>query len=167
VQILQGVSSGDGASWPTSWGPVHQFTVAGANVDGYVVQSTDGSTICMVLMSQPAPGSTTAYAARTCAPASSAEQQGMLLATPDWTSGDYNFVVLVPTSGTVTLADDGTTTNVPVSTLGIAGGMVHDNATISLQVGSSVQTGQVGPNAQTASPGPSGSGASTGATGAT
>ena len=75
--------------------------------------------------------------------------------------------MLVPTGGTVTLTDDGTTTNVPVTALGIAGGVVHDNATVSLQVGSSVQTSQVGPSAQTALPGPSGSTASTGATGAT
>jgi len=167
VRMLQGVSSGDGASWPTSWGPVHQFSLAVTNLDGYVVESTDGSTICMVLVSPPAPASTTAYAARTCAPTSSAEQQGMLLATPDWTSGDYDFVVLVPTGGTVTLTDDGTTTNVPVTALGIAGGVVHDNATVSLQTGSSVQTSQVGPSAQTAPLGPSGSTASTGATGAT
>jgi hypothetical protein len=167
VRMLQGFSSGDGASWPTSWGAVHQFSLAATNLDGYVVQSTDGSTICMVLMSTPAPASTTAYAARTCATASSAEQQGMLLATPDWTSGDYNFVVLVPSGGAVTLTDDGTTTTVPVTALGIAGGVVHDNGTISLQVGSSVQTSQVGPSAQTAPAGPSGSTASTGAAGAT
>lgn len=166
VRMLQGVSSGDGASWPTSWGPVHQFSMAATNLYGYVVESTDGSTLCMVLVSAPAPASTTAYAARTCAPTSSAEQQGMLLATADWTPGDYEFVVLVPTGGTVTLTDDGTTTNVPVTALGIAGGVVHDNATVSLQIGSSVQTSQLGPSAQTALPGPSGSTASTSAPGA-
>ncbi len=167
VQMLQGVSSGDGASWPTSWGPVHQFAIAAINLHGWVVESTDGSTLCMVLMSPPAPGQTTVSADRTCAPTYSAEQQGMLLATSDSTAGDYTFVVLVPTGGTVTLTDDGTTTNVAVSALGIAGGVVHDNASVSLQVGGSVQTSQVGPGAQTALPGPIGATASTGPTAST
>jgi hypothetical protein len=145
------VISGD-TSWPTSWGPVHQFSVAGTAAFGYVVQSSDGSTLCVVLMSPP--GTTVAYAARTCAPTASAEQQGLVLTTRDWSPGDYNFVALVPTGGNVTLTDDGTTTSVPVDANGIAGGVVHDNATLSIQVGSSVQTSQVGPSAQTAPTGP-------------
>ena len=143
--------SGD-TSWPTSWGPVHQFSLAGATAFGYVVQSSDGSTLCVVLVSQP--GTTVAYAARTCAPTVSAAQQGLVLSTRDWSPGDYNFVALVPTGGNVTLTDDGTTTSVPVDANGIAGGVVHDNATLSIQVASSVQTSQVGPSAQTAPSGP-------------
>jgi hypothetical protein len=156
--MLHGAAAGDGASgadsdgssWPTSWGPVHQFSVAAGY--GYVVQSSDASTLCVVLLS--APGTTVAYAARTCAATSSAQQQGLLLTTPDWTAGDYNFVALVPTGGNVTLSDDGTTTNVPADADGIAAGVVHDNATVSLQAGSSVQTSQLGPSAQTTPPGP-------------
>ena len=44
---------------------------------------------------------------------------------------------------------------------GIAAAVVHDNATLSVQVGSSVQTSQVGPSAQAAPTGPT---AATGAT---
>jgi hypothetical protein len=140
----------NGTSWPTSWGPVHEFSVA-AGI-GYVVQSSDGSTLCVLLVS--ALDTTVAYSARTCAATSSAQQQGVLLTTSDWTPGDYNFVALVPTGGTVTLTDDGTTTNVPVDASGIADGVVHDNATVSLQVGSSLQTSQLGPSTQTTPPGP-------------
>ena len=143
--------SGD-TSWPTSWGPVHQFSVAGTTAFGYVVQSSDGSTLCVALMSPP--GTTVVYAARTCAPTGSAEQQGLVLTTRDWSPGDYNFVALVPTGGNATLTDDGTTTSVPVDANGIASGVVHDNATLSIQVGSSVQTSQVGPSAQTIPTGP-------------
>jgi hypothetical protein len=150
------VVSGD-TTWPTSWGPVHQFSVAGTF--GYAVQSSDGSTLCVVLVSPP--GTTLAYAARACAPTASAEQQGLVLTTRDWSPGDYNFVVLVPSGGNVTLTDDGTTTSVPVDANGIAAGVVHDNATLSVQVGSSVETSQVGPDAQGA---PTGSTAAAGAT---
>jgi hypothetical protein len=67
-----------------------------------------------------------------------------VLTTRDWSPGDYNFVALVPTGGNLTLTDDGTTTSVPVDANGIAGGVVHDNATLSIQVGGSVQASQVG-----------------------
>jgi hypothetical protein len=147
----QSVVSGD-TSWPASWGPVHQFSVAGTADFGYVVQSSDGSTLCLMLMSPP--GTTIAYAARACAPTASAEQQGLVLATQDWNPGDYSFVALVPTGGDVTLADDGTTTSVPVDANGIAGGVVHDDAALSIRVGSSAQTSQVGPSAQAAPTGP-------------
>lgn len=143
-------TSGD-TSWPTSWGPVHQFSVGGTTF-GYVVQSSDGSTLCVVLVSPP--GTAVAYAARACAPTASAEQQGLVLTTQDWNPGDYNFVALVPAGGNVTLADDGSTTSVPVDASGIAAGVVHDNATLSVQVGGSVQTSQVGPGAQTVPLGP-------------
>ena len=139
-----------GTSWPTSWGPVHEFSLSAGR--GYVVQSSDASTLCVVLLS--APDTTVAHAARTCAATSSAQQQGVLLTTSDWTTGDYNFVALVPTGGTVTLTDDGTTTNVPVDANGMVAGVVHDNAMVSLQVGSSVQTSQVGPSAQITPAGP-------------
>ena len=159
LALLHSADTGSGASvvsgdtsWPASWGPVHQFSLAGSATFGYVVQSSDGSTLCVVLVSPP--GTTVAYAARTCAPTASAEQQGLVLTTRDWSPGDYNFVALVPTGGNVTLTDDGTTTNVPVDANGIAGGVVHDNATLSIQVGSSVQTSQVGPGAQAALTGP-------------
>jgi hypothetical protein len=144
------VTSGD-TSWPTSWGPVHQFTVPGATVFGYVVESSDASTLCVVLVSPPA--TTVAHAARTCAPSASADQQGLVLTTPPWSPGDYSFVAVVPTGGNVTLSDDGTTSSVPVDASGIAGGVVHDDATLSVQVGSSIQTSQVGPGAQPAPPG--------------
>lgn len=145
------VVSGD-TSWPTSWGPVHQFSVADTAAFGYVVPSSDGSTLCLLLLSPP--GTTVVYAARACAPTASAEQQGLVLTTQDWSPGDYNFVALVPTGGNVTLTDDGTTTSLPVDANGIVGGVVHDNATLSIQVGSSVQTSQVGPSAQAAPTGP-------------
>jgi hypothetical protein len=132
----------------TSWGPVHQFSVAGGAPFGYVVQSSDGSTLCLVVVSPP--GTTVAYAARTCAPTASVEQQGLTLATRDWSPGDYNFVAVVPSGGNVTLSDDGATSNVAVDANGIAGGVVHDNATLSIQVGGSVQTTPVGPAAQAA-----------------
>jgi hypothetical protein len=77
-----------------------------------------------------------------------------VLTTRDWSPGNYNFVALVPTGGNVTLTDGGATTSVPVDASGIAGGVVHDNATVSIQVGSSVQTSQVGPGAQGAPTGP-------------
>jgi len=158
LAMLHGAAAGksasgtgsDGTSWPTSWGPVHEFSAAAGR--GYVIQSSDGSTLCVVLLS--APDTTVAYAARTCAATSSAQQRGVLLTTSDWTPGDYNVVALVPTGGTVTLTDDGTTTNVPVDASGIAAGVVHDNATVSLQVGGSVQTSQLGPSAQTTPAGP-------------
>lgn len=150
--------SGD-TSWPTSWGPVHQFSVAGTAPFGYVVQSSDGSTLCLVVVSPP--GTTVAYAARSCATTASVEQQGLVLTTRDWSPGDYNFVAVVPTGASVTLTDDGTTTDVPLDANGIAGGVVHDNATLSVQVGSSVQTSQVGPSTQAAPTGPT---AATGAT---
>jgi hypothetical protein len=158
LAMLRGTAAGNspsgtesnGTSWPTSWGPVHEFSVVAGY--GYVVQSSDGGTLCVVLLS--APDTTVVYAARACAATPSAQQQGVLLTTSDWTPGDYNFVALVPTGGTVTLADDGTTTNVPVDASGIAAGVVHDNATVSLHVGSSVQTLQLGPSAQTTPPGP-------------
>ncbi|MGH2849257.1 MAG: hypothetical protein ACRDLP_01430 [Solirubrobacteraceae bacterium] len=152
------VVSGD-TSWPTSWGPVHQFSVAGTTVLGYVMQRSDGSTLCAVLVSPP--GTTIAHAASTCAPTASAEQRGLVLSTPDWSPGDYSFVALVPTGGNVTLTDDGTTTSVAVDASGIAGGVVHDDATVSVQVGSSVLTSPVGPSAQST---PTGSAPAAGAT---
>jgi hypothetical protein len=142
-------TGGSGTSWPTSWGPVHEFSVAAG--PGYVIQSSDGSTLCVLLLS--APDTTVAHSARTCAATSLAQQQGVLLTTSDWTPGDYDFVALVPTGGSVTLTDDGTTTNVPVDAGGIAAGVVHDNATVLLQAGSSLQTSELGPSAQTTPPG--------------
>lgn len=143
-----------------------------ANFNGYVLVNPDGSILCVALSSSTGgPGGTVA----SCGPTSSAEQTGMLM-TWSWTSDDYDFVALVPAGGSLTLTDDGTTTNVPVDSNGVASGIVHDNSSVSLEAGGATKTKQLGPDAQpttgpitapgvasgpTAAPGPT---AATGAT---
>ena len=156
LKMLHGHANTSGASEAegngADLGTVHQFSVAGISGLGYVLQTyaqtTDSSTTLCVGFVSP-PGATPVTSARACALTASVEQQGLVLNWA-WTPGDYNFVALVPTGGSVTLTDDGATTNVPVDANGIAAGVVHDNATVSLQIGSSVQTTQLAPNARPA-----------------
>jgi hypothetical protein len=144
------------AGTSTAFQTVHAYSVP--NFTGVVLQSSDGSTLCM-LASPPAGSS---YFV--CVPTTQAEQTGLLLAwTP--TVGEAGFVALVPTRGSVTLTTNGTTTAVPVDANGIASGTVGTTATVSVQVGTSTATRQLTPNTATPSGRPAG--APVGATGST
>ena len=72
-----------------------------------------------------------------------------MIAGVGFVPGDYDFWALVPAGGSAQLTDDESTTTVPIND-GIATGVVHDSATLTVQVGGSTQTKQIGP--QTSQP---------------
>ena len=141
---------------------VHTFVGADGGA-GYVEESADESRTCVFYTPpQPTdPAITTVPAGGTptptgyCAPTADLMATGAT-ATWNWNAGDYDYYAVVPTGGSLTLTDDGTTTSIQVDSAGIASGVVHDNATITLTVGTSTQARQLGPAASPTSTPPSG-----------
>jgi len=135
--------------------PQSAHTFSGTDFTGYLVQSqggVDGSAgAALCLLIAPLAGTEAgqgSFVRANCGPTAQVEQTGMLMSWT-WTPGDYDFVALVPAGGSVTVTADGSTTSVPGDASGVASGVVHDNATVSLQVGSSTVTRQLGPDADT------------------
>ena len=127
----------------------HEFPISDGRA--FVIESPDSGTLCLAATATT--GITAGHGwVFGCDPTAYAEQSGMILSF-GFTHTDLDFIALVPTGGTVTLTDDGTTTPVTV-TDGVAAGVVHDNATVALQVDGSTQTHQLDLNspAPTTSP---------------
>jgi hypothetical protein len=114
----------------------HSFAVPDvAGESGYVVESPDASTLCLMLARQvqtttPPLGEIT-LGPVACSATSAAEQDGF--ATSAQSGGENVFAAIVPAGATVSLTDDRTTTAVSVSD-GIATGAVTDMATLTIDV---------------------------------
>jgi hypothetical protein len=130
---------------------------------GYVTESSDGSTLCLV--SSPASTSAPVYLA--CGSTANAERYGILASFPLDGGTDYQFVALVPVSGTVTLTDNGTATAVPVDSNGIAVGVLTASATVAVHVGDATNAIINVYSAPASSTAATGSTAATAVTGAT
>jgi hypothetical protein len=160
----------------------HPFAItAVAGETGYVVESPDGSTLCLTLARQvqtttPPLGDITLGLVG-CSATSDAEQDGFAMTAPS--DGENVFAAIVPVGATVSLTDDGATTPISVND-GIATGVVPDTATLTIDVagtstsyaiptptapGSEVWAWATRPNA--GSTGPTASSAPSGATGTT
>jgi len=118
----------------------HEFAVGDGT--GYVIESPDASTLCLAFTATSG-----ATAGRSwvlgCGPTANALQNGMI-STFGFVHGNQDFVALVPTGSSVQLADDGATTQVPI-TDGIATGVVHDAATLTVDVGGTATANPIGP----------------------
>ncbi len=158
----------------------HSFAIPNLAGDtGYVVESPDGSTLCLTLARQvqtttPPLGDVTLGLVG-CAATSEAEQHGFVMSVPS--DRENVFAAIVPSGATVALNDDGTTT--PVSAdAGIATGVVPDTATLTIDVAGTSTSYSIptAPNGEvwawatrsnTGSTGPTGSTAPIGASGTT
>jgi hypothetical protein len=126
----------------------HSFPIpvgAGDTGVGYLVQSPDGSSLCLVLRELGAagePGSivNAAFGPVVCTSTADAEQTGVVAvgaAAPYQTDGNV-FVALIPTGGTAELSVNGTTTSVFIND-GIATGVAPPTATLAINVGGVTQ----------------------------
>jgi hypothetical protein len=130
----------------------HARAFAAASGTAYVTQTSNG--LCVVVPNlvpnaPPAGQQIPAGATGTvwgCASLANMEREGQIL-TLGPSPGAYEFVAMVPVGGSVDLTLNGTTTTVPVNDDGIASGIVHENATVSVHVGNSNLTTALGPNA--------------------
>jgi hypothetical protein len=115
---------------------------------GYVVETRDGGTICMLI---PSPSSSlrgSAIPLLACASTRSLEQQGALFTIHERAGSPDAFVALVPMGGRLTVTANGTTAAVPVHD-GVATGVVRRAETLSLRVARVVATEQVAPGSPT------------------
>jgi hypothetical protein len=134
----------------------HSFTVpAGVDANGpgigrgYLLQSPDGSFLCLVLIELGAagqPGSLvhSAFGPVVCTSTANAEADGLVAvgdASAYETDGNV-FVALVPAGATVTLTDSGTTTPVAIND-GIATGTASSASTLSIGIAGVTQTTQL------------------------
>ena len=123
-------------SFLTALQDAHSFAIPDVAVDtGYVVESPDGSTLCLTLARQvqtttPPLGDVT-LGLVSCSATSETEQDGFVTSVPS--DGENVFAAIVPAGATVSLTDDGTTTPVSVDD-GIATGVVPDTATLTIDV---------------------------------
>ncbi len=112
---------------------------------GYVVESPDGNTICLLI---PSPSSTPAGPSTSlvaCGSTQSLEQQGTAFVVNGPAGSPDAFVALVPAGGGLTVTADGATTAVPADD-GIATGVISQAEGLTLQVGGSTTSEQVTPN---------------------
>jgi hypothetical protein len=147
--VLRALRTLDGSgTWTT-----HTFTGPDGGT-GYVEESQDGSKLC-VDYTPPSPSAPSSGPTQTptgeCDGTADLALHGIIMSW-NWTPGNYDFYAVVPTGGSVSLTANGTTSAVPVDANGIAVGVVHDNATVSLQIGSSNQVMQLGPTGPAADP---------------
>jgi hypothetical protein len=115
---------------------------------GYVVETRDGATICMLIPPQSASLAGPAIPLLGCASTRSLEEQGALFTIRERAGSPDAFVALVPTGGRLTVTANGTTAAVPVHD-GIATGVVRRAETLSLRVARIVATEQVAPDSPT------------------
>jgi len=135
----------------------HPFSIPAGSGDtgvGYLLESPDGSSLCLVLREfgaggQPGAVVHAAFGPVVCASTADAEQTGLVAvggAAAYQTNGNV-FAALVPTGATVDLTANGTTTPVSV-TNGIATGIAASEATLSITVAGTTQTTQLGASTQ-------------------
>jgi len=116
---------------------------------GYLLESPDGSFLCLVLRelgAGGAPGSLVhaAFGPVVCTSMADAETDG-LVAVGDASAYETNgnvFVALVPAAATVTLTDNGTATPVAIND-GIATGVASPTATLSIEIAGVTQSTQL------------------------
>jgi hypothetical protein len=115
---------------------------------GYVVETRDGDTICVLV---PSPGSSTtglAIPLLACASTPPLEEQGALFTIRERAGSPDAFVALVPKGGRLTVTATGTTAAVPVHD-GIATGLVRGTETLTLRVARRVAKERVTPDSPT------------------
>lgn len=139
----------------------HSFPIPAGPGDtgvGYLLQSPDRSSLCLVMRDAGAagqPGSRvhSAFGPVACASTADAERSGLVAvggATPYRTDGNV-FVALIPTGATVELTDNGTTAPVPVND-GIAAGVAPSTATLTINIAGVAQTTQLAASAESSLP---------------
>lgn len=135
----------------------HSFPIPAGSGDtgvGYLLQSPDGVSLCLVLREVGAaglPGSLvhSAFGPVVCTSTAGAERSGLVAvggAAPYQTDGNV-FAALIPAGATVELTDDGTTTSVPVND-GIATGVAPPTATLTTNIAGVAQTTQLAASAE-------------------
>jgi hypothetical protein len=115
---------------------------------GYVVDTRDGGTICMLIPSPSSAPTGSAIPLLACASTRSLEQQGALFTIHENAGSPDAFVALVPRGGRLTVTANGTTSAVPVQN-GIATGVVRRTETLSLRVARIIATEEVAPDSPT------------------
>ena len=127
----------------------HAHPFAESDGTGYVVESSDGSTLCVDSYPPPSllPASTTLHDT-VCETGIYAQEHG-ILESVYWPGlpGDYRYVALVPVGGSVDLTINGVTAPVAVGPDGIATGLVNQDASVSLHVAGVTNTESLGPDA--------------------
>ncbi len=121
---------------------------------GYVVETRDGGTICMLI---PSPSSSPTGLATplgpaipllACASTRSLAQHGALFTIHERAGSSDAFVALVPTGGRLSVTANGASAAVPVHN-GIATGVVRRTETLSLRVARLTTSEQVAPDSPT------------------
>jgi hypothetical protein len=127
----------------------HAHPFAESDGTGYVVESSDGSTLCVDSYPPPGllPASSTLHDT-VCESATYAQEHG-ILESVYWPGlpGDYRYVALVPVGGSVDLTINGVASSVAVGPDGIATGVVTQDASVSLHVAEVTTTEPLGPDA--------------------
>jgi hypothetical protein len=113
---------------------------------GYVVQDSDGSTLCVVV---PPPSSAPTSSLFACAATESLEQQGGVILFSGPTGSPNAYLALVPTGGSLTVTANGTSTAQPVVD-GLATGTISQSEALTVQVADQTTVEQVAPDTPTA-----------------
>jgi hypothetical protein len=135
----------------------HSFPIpagAGDRGVGYLLQSPDGISLCLVIREIGAAGRPgtlvhSAFGPVACASTAAAERSGLVAvggAASYQTDGNV-FVALIPTGATVEVTDNGTTTPVAVND-GIATGVAPPTATLTTNIAGVAQTTQLAASAE-------------------
>jgi hypothetical protein len=130
----------------------HSFPIpagSGGTGVGYLLQSPDGISLCLVLRDFGAagrPGSLvhSAFGPVVCSSTADAERSGLVAvggAAPYQTDGNV-FAALIPEGATAEVTDGGTTTPVPIND-GIATGVAPPTATLTTNIAGVAQTTQL------------------------